>query len=72
MPYIKKEKLFDAVARTLKGYANASEIGAALGKSYQTARARLDKPEDLTLGELRMLSMRLHIPKEEIMNVIKW
>lgn len=72
MPHIKREKLFDAVTRLLKGYAKASEIGEALGKSYQTAKERLDNPQDLTLGELRTLSMRLHIPKEEIMNVIKW
>lgn len=72
MPYIKKEKLFDAVARTLKGYGNASEIGTAIGKSYQTARARLNKPEELTLGELRLLSLRLHIPKEDLMNAIRW
>ena len=72
MPYIKKDKLFDAVTRTLKGYGNASEIGVAIGKSYQTARARLNKPEELTLGELRLLSLRLHIPKEEILSAIKW
>lgn len=72
MPYIKREKLFGAVARLLKGYGTASEIGTALGRTDKTARARLDKPEDLTLGELRMLSMRLHIPKEEILGAIKW
>ena len=72
MPHIKREKLFDAVTRTLKGYGNASEIGTAIGKSYQTARARLNNPQDLTLGELRLLSLRLHIPKEDLMNAIKW
>lgn len=73
MPYVKKrETLFASVARLLKGYGNATEIGTALGKTDKTARARLGKPEDLTLGELRMLSMRLHIPKEEIVNAIKW
>lgn len=69
---LNRPKPFEAVARLLKGYAKASEIGTALGKSYQTARMRLDKPEDLTLGELRLLSLRLHIPKEELISAIKW
>ena len=60
------------VARLLKGYASMGEIAAALGKSANTATARIKRPEDLTLGELRRLSMRLHIPKEEIVNSIKW
>ncbi len=73
MPYVKKrEALFAAVGRLLKGYATAAEIGTALGRTDKTARARLGKPEDLTLGELRTLSMRLHIPKDEIMEAIKW
>lgn len=69
---LNREPLFMPVARTLKGYGNASEIGTAIGKSYQTARARLNKPEELTLGELRLLSLRLHIPKEELISAIKW
>lgn len=73
MPYVKKrEALFAAVGRLLKGYASTAEIGTALGKTDKTARARLGKPEDLTLGELRLLSLRLHIPKEEILSAIKW
>ena len=68
-----KEALFAAVARLLKGYASVTEIAAAMGKkSPKTARSRLVNPQDLTLGELRTLSMRLHIPKEEIVNAIKW
>lgn len=73
MPRVKTAgPLFAAVARVLKGYGSTTEIAAAMEKSVPTATARIKRPEDLTLGELRRLSMRLHIPKEEIVNSIKW
>lgn len=72
MPYVKREALFAPVARLLRGYSSTANIAAAIGKTHKTALSRLESPENLTLGELRMLSMRLHIPKEEIVNAIKW
>lgn len=73
MPRVKTASVpFAGVSRLLRGYANAVEIADKLGKSYGTAKSRLDNPENLTLGELRRLSMRLHIPKEELMEEIKW
>lgn len=68
-PYFKKP--FESVARLLKGYGNASDIGTAIGKSYQTGRARLNRPEELTLGELRLICYRMHIPWEEILGNMK-
>lgn len=73
MPRVKTaEPLFAAVARVLKGYANMTEIAAAMERSVPTASARIKRPEDLTLGELRQLSHRLHIPKEELIGAVKW
>ena len=72
MPHIRKETQFESVARLLKGYASAPQLADKLGCSANKVRSRLDHPEDLTLGELRTLSMRMHIPKEEILSAIKW
>lgn len=73
MPYTRTIKLpLIELSRLLKGYANADEIGSAIGKTEKTARARLKTPTDITLGELIALSRRLHIPKDEIMGAIKW
>lgn len=73
MPFVKqREKSFARLSRLLRGYAKTAELAAALDRSFPTAKARLDHPEDLTLGELKKASQRLHIPVEEIRATITW
>ena len=73
MPYIKTpEKPFARVARLLRGYGTPPVIAEKIKASPQTMRRRLDNPADLTLGELRTISMNMHIPKEEIIAAITW
>lgn len=69
-PYFKPP--FERLSRLIKGYSSAREIADKLGVCYETARTRLKHPETLTLKELREISIKLHIPKEELMEAIKW
>lgn len=73
MPYVKpREVPFAKVARTFKGYLNVTSLAASIGMSHQTMSRRLSHPEEFTLRELRELSIKNHIPKEEIINSITW
>ena len=57
----------------LVGYSKLSgvSVGRALGVSENTGRARLNKPETLTIGELRRLCKAYDIPQNEIERVLK-
>lgn len=73
MPKVKTQEVpFAKIARLIRGYASVTDVAECLGVCYATAKARQDKPETLTLGELRDISRRLHIPKQEIMEAITW
>lgn len=73
MPYVKPREIpFIRISRLLRGYGSAPELAAQARMSAPTMRRRLDNPASLTLGELRDLSLRLHIPKDEVMEAIKW
>lgn len=73
MPYIKKqEKPFDAMSRLIKGYFSSTELPGILMCCYNTAKRRVENPENITLGELKLLCQRGHISKEELLGAIKW
>lgn len=72
MPYIPKKKEFEKVARLIKGCATPPQVAEKMGVSPATARARLNNPEDLTLGELKRLCQRLHIPLDDLRQAITW
>ena len=63
----KSEVPFVKVQRLIKGYGiSAAELGRILDVSEPTARNRMKKPEDLTLGELWKICQRGHIEMAEI------
>lgn len=68
MPYIKRtEPPFVKIRRLLLGYElDAVALSKVLGCSYNTARARLDNPSTLTVGELDTISAKGHVPIDEI------
>lgn len=68
MPYIRpREKPYAQVVRLLKGYdLHPAELSRVMGCSANTARRRLEHPEEFTLGELGRISRNAHIPIDEI------
>lgn len=72
MPYIKpRDPPFVKVKRLLLGYGlDATALSAVLGCSYNTAAARLKKPEDFTLREIGAINKRGHVPLEELREAI--
>lgn len=67
-----RTKPFVTVERLLRGYGlTPSRLAKLWGCSYNTARARLERPSTLTLGELEAVSMRAGIPMQEIRDSIK-
>ena len=73
MPRVKLHEIpFERLARLIRGYASTKELAEKMQFSYGTANARLHRPETITVGELRDISRRLHIPKEEIMEALTW
>ena len=74
MPYLKKkDEPFAAMRRLLIGYGlNASHLGPVIGKNENTARERLKNPDKLTLGELRSIALKGHIPVEELREAIRF
>lgn len=64
---MKRDKPFITVARLLRGYEiTPTKLAAILGCAYGTARSRLDNPSTLSLGELELVSLKAHIPMDEI------
>lgn len=64
---MKRDKPFVTVSRLLLAYGlSASRLASIIGCSYNTARSRLDNPSTLTLGELETVSLKAHVPMEEI------
>lgn len=57
----------------LNGYARCTgiSIGRALNVCENTGRARLNKPETITIGELKRLCKVYDIPQNEIERVLK-
>ena len=58
---------FVSVRRLLLGRElDATALAQVLGCSYNTAKARLDKPETMTREELGRVCTAGHVPMEEI------
>lgn len=73
MPRVKEKEIdFAKVKRLLLGYEiTAKTLSEVLGCSQPTARKKLNSPETLTLGELKKISQRKHIPIDEIRESIQ-
>ncbi len=68
MPRIKTPEIpFERVKRLIVGYGlNSPALAEVLGCSVPTARARLNRPELFTLGELELVCRKGHVPMDEI------
>lgn len=74
MPRTKFDKTPSRMFVLLNGSAigkSREELGAIIGKGAQTASERLKNPDTLTLGELKRLARKLHIPVEDIRAAIE-
>lgn len=65
------------LGRLLAGYAatqraSTAKIASYLGRSENTARARIRNPGDLTVSELTRLGKDLRIPIEELRAAIRY
>ena len=47
-----------------------SDLGAKVGQSHPTVKARIQHPEQMTLGELRKYAKALDISKSDLMEVL--
>ena len=74
MPYLKKrDEPFAAFRRLLIGYGmTARVLSPIIGRNENTSRDRLKRPETFTLGELRAISLKGHIPIEEMREAIRF
>ena len=74
MPHLKsREEPFAAFKRLLLGYGlNASHLAPIIGRNENTSRDRLKRPETFTLGELRSIALKGHIPVEEIREALRF
>ena len=69
MPRLRKPASpYDNLMILINGYlANQGKhLEDVIGCSYGTAKRRKDSPEDITLGELRMIMRALGIPVEDV------
>lgn len=66
MPKLKDRT--DALRRVLNAYElnNGPALAVVLGCSRGTALARIKAPETLTVEELRRISLRGHVPVDEL------
>jgi len=73
MPHLKRDEPFAAFRRLLIGYGlTAPHLSKIIGRNDNTARDRLKRPETFTLGELRAISLKGHIPVEEMREAIRF
>jgi len=70
MPYIPKPR--DPMLKVIGSYGleRSRVFGAIIGKSPNMALRRLKDPEQLTLGELRLLASKGHVPIDEIRSAV--
>ncbi len=66
MPKLKDRT--DALRRVLNAYElnNGPALASVLGCSRGTALSRIKAPETLTVEELRRISLRGHVPVDEL------
>lgn len=67
----------DKMQITLNGYINASDltqedVGRIIGTGRDTARAKLRRPDDLTVGQLKALGKRLGVPIDELRAALQY
>ena len=72
MPYKKPDKPFLGMYRLLKGYdLDAPALAKVLGCSVPTARAKLDDPQRINLGDLAKIHRYGHIEWGAIQEQVK-
>ena len=55
------------MARLLRGYQiNGANLAVALGCAPKTARAKLEHPDKLTLGDLQTIHLAFGVPYDEL------
>lgn len=66
MPYIKHDR--DPMLKVIGAYGleRSRALAPIIGRCSATAASRIKRPEDLTLGELRLLASHGHVPIDEI------
>ena len=70
MPYIPKTQ--PELTRLILSYGfNGENLEAVLGHSPPTNRRRISNPDELTVGDLKKLARKGHIPLDEIRAAIK-
>lgn len=70
MPYLRKAAT-DPMTRLLRSYElNGTSLAGLLETCPNTGTKRLLDPNSLTLGELRKLSSKGHIPIDEIRRAV--
>lgn len=67
-----KDIPFVNVRRLLLGYdVTTSNLARILGCSYNTAKTRMNHPSTFSLAELEQVSLKGHVPMDEIRNAIR-
>ena len=67
MPYLKRrEPDFIKITRLIRGYATPPKVAEMIGCSANTARKKMNDPQQFTLGELNRICRMAHIPVEEM------
>lgn len=74
-PLTESQRKRDAFAGVLAKYqaiynVEHRDVAVALGMSRDTYRLRRNDPDKFTLGEIKILARRLHIPGDEIKDIL--
>ena len=75
--YLKREVPHARIGRLIAGYAseqraNTAKLASYIGRSENTALARIRNPGDLTVSELTQLGKHLGIPIAELRDAIQY
>ena len=71
MPYTRKKREPELTRLLRAEHLTMEEIGEAIGASRQTASRKVKNPDLFTIGELKNICRKLHIPMDEIRETIK-
>lgn len=70
MPYCKSNDPYGKTKMLLKAYdVTPTRLARIIGKTYPTAKKKIDNPAHITSGEWMKISRQAHIPVEEVREV---